>query len=190
VQPADTPPAALPLSGDGQLESSYTRLGGWLYRRAENVIAAMLAAMFVAFILQIIFRYLLRLPTGWTNELSVVLWLWLVLFGAAFVVREEEEIRFDLIYSAVGAKARRIMFLISSVALIALYAISFPAVLDYVTFMKVESSAYLKIRFDWLYSIYIVFVVAIIARYLWLSWQAAFGKAPEEFDPTKAGSGV
>ena len=164
--------------------------GGWLYRRAENLLAAMLALMFGAFLLQIVFRYVLNLPIGWTNEISVILWIWLVLFGAAFVVREEEEIRFDLIYAAVGARTRRIMFLISAAALIALYTVSFPAVWDYVSFMRVEKTAYLKIRFDWLYSIYIVFVVAIIVRYLWLSWQAVFGTAPEEFDPTKAGSGV
>lgn len=165
-------------------------LGGWLYRRAENILAGMLALMFAAFILQIVFRYLLNLPIGWSNELSVILWIWLVLFGAAFVVREEEEIRFDLIYSAVGPTARRVMFLVSAAALIVLYGISFPAVWDYVSFMKVERSAYLKVRFDWLYSVYVVFVIAVIARYLWLSWQAMFGKAPEEFDPTKAGSGV
>jgi TRAP-type C4-dicarboxylate transport system permease small subunit len=167
-----------------------TRIACWLYRRAENVLAAMLALMFAAFILQIVFRYLLNLPIGWTNEISVVLWLWLVLFGAAFVVREEEEIRFDLIHASVGPTARRVMFLIAAAALVILYGMSFPAVLDYVTFMKVESTAYLNIRFDLLYSIYIVFVIAIIVRYLWLSWQAIFGKAPEEFDPTKAGSGV
>lgn len=164
--------------------------GGWLYRRAENVLAAMLALMFAAFILQIVFRYLLNLPIGWSNELSVVLWIWMVLFGAAFVVREEEEIRFDLIYSAVGPGARRVMFLLSAAALIILYGMSFPAVWSYVTFMKVESTAYMKIRFDWLYSIYILFVVAVIVRYLWLGWRAMFGKAPHEFDPTKAGSGV
>ena len=82
------------------------------------------------------------------------------------------------------------MFLVGAAALVALYTISFTAVLDYVTFMKVEKSAYLKIRFDWLFSIYVVFVVAVIIRYLCLSWQALFGKAPKEFDPTKAGSGV
>ena len=171
---------------NGQLE----KVGGWLYRRGENLLAAMLLAMFAAFILQIIFRYLLNLPIGWTNEISVILWIWIVLFGAAFVVREEEEIRFDLIYAAVGPKARRIMFLISAASLIALYGVSFPAILDYVMFMKVEKTAYLNIRFDWLFSIYIVFVVAVIVRYLWLSWQAMFGRAPKEFDPTKAGSGV
>ena len=120
----------------------------------------MLAAMFAAFLLQIVFRYLLNLPIGWTHELSVILWIWLVLWGAAFVVREREEIRFDLIYGAVGPGPRRVMVLISAVALIVLYAISLPAVVDYVTFMKVEKTAYLKIRFDWLFSIYIVFVVA------------------------------
>ena len=164
--------------------------GTWLYRRGENLLAVMLLVMFAAFILQIIFRYLLNLPVGWTNEISVILWIWIVLFGAAFVVREEEEIRFDLIYAAAGPSARRIMFVISAVSLIILYGISFPATVDYVTFMKVEKSAYLKIRFDWLFSIYIAFVVAVIARYLYLTWQALFGRAPEAFDPTKAASGV
>ena len=76
------------------------------------------------------------------------------------------------------------------VHLIALYLVSLPAVIDYVTFMKVESTAYLKIRFDWLFSIYIVFAVATIIRYIWLPWQAVRGVAPDEFDPTKASSGV
>jgi hypothetical protein len=56
--------------------------------------------------------------------------------------------------------------------------------------MKVEKTAYLKIRFDWLYAIYIVFVIATICRYLWLAFQAMRGVAPVEFDPTKASSGV
>ncbi len=173
------------------MNPSLRNLGRWLYRRAENVLAAMLAAMFAAFLLQIVFRYLLNLPIGWTNEISVILWIWLVLWGAAFVVREEEEIRFDLIYaSAPAARPSHHVPRSRAAALVVLYAISFPAVLDYVTFMKVEKTAYLKIRFDWLFSIYVVFVVAVIIRYLWLSWQALFGKAPKEFDPTKAGSGV
>ena len=91
---------------------------------------------------------------------------------------------------AVGPGARRVMALVSAAALVALYAVSFPAVLDYVTFMKVESTAYLEIRFDWLFSIYLVFVVAVIIRYLWLSWQALRGSAPDTTDPAKAGSGV
>jgi len=55
------------------------RAGGWLARRAENVLAALLAVMFVAFIVQIVFRYLLNFPIGWSSELTVITWLWGVL---------------------------------------------------------------------------------------------------------------
>jgi C4-dicarboxylate transporter, DctQ subunit len=164
--------------------------GSWLARRAENVAAAMLALMFLAFILQIAFRYLTDFQTGWTHELSVILWVWLVLWGAAFVISEREEIRFDIIYGAVRPDARRVMCIITALALIALYLVSLPAVVDYVTFMKVQKTAYLKVRFDLLFSIYIVFVVAVVIRYVWLAWQAVRGVAPEELDPTKASSGV
>jgi TRAP-type C4-dicarboxylate transport system permease small subunit len=172
------------------MTSSLQAIGSWLARRAENVAVAMLAAMFLAFLLQIVFRYLLDLPIGWTHELSAILWIWLVLWGASFVITEREEIRFDILYGAVGPGARRVMCIITAVALVALYLISFPAVLDYVSFMKVEKTGYLKIRFDWLFSIYVVFVVATVIRYIWLAWQAMRGVAPDDFDPTKASSGV
>jgi TRAP-type C4-dicarboxylate transport system permease small subunit len=165
-------------------------IGQWLQRRAENLLALMLAMMFVAFLLQIVFRYVLNLPVGWTNEASSILWVWIVLFGAAFVIRENEEIRFDLFYASAGAVTRRVLAIISAAALVFFYAVSFPAVVDYVTFMKVESSSYLDIRFDWLFSIYLVFVVAIICRYLWLGWQAIRGEAPHELDPSQTGSGI
>jgi C4-dicarboxylate transporter, DctQ subunit len=176
--------------GMALMTSSLRAIGSWLARRAENVASAMLGAMFLAFLLQIAFRYLLDLPIGWTHELSVMLWIWLVLWGASFVITEREEIRFDIIYGAVGPGARRVMCIITALALIALYLISLPAVLDYVTFMKVEKTGYLKIRFDWLFSIYIVFVIATVIRYIWLAWQAMRGVAPVDFDPTKASSGV
>lgn len=162
----------------------------WSRRRAENIACAMLAGMFVVFILQIIFRYVLNLSIGWTHEISVVLWIWVVLFGSAFVVREREEIRFDLIYGSVSDRPRRVMGLVTAAALIFLFGISLPAVYDYVAFMRVERTAYLKIRFDYLYSIYVVFAVAMIVRYLWIAVDAIRGKAPEAFDPTTASSGV
>jgi len=177
------------ISGE-RVKQTILGCGAWLHRRAEDALAAMLAAMFAVFILQIVFRYLLNLPIGWTNEVSSILWVWLVLWGAAFVLREEEEIRFDLILGTAGPKLRRGMALLSGLALILLYGISLPAVADYVTFMKVERSAYLKIRFDWLFSIYVLFVLAVLARYLWLCWRAVFGPDPAMQDAEKKVSGV
>lgn len=150
----------------------------------------MLAVMFAAFIVQIVFRYFFNLPVGWASELTVVMWLWLVLWGSAFVLKEEEEIRFDLVFGAVGRRARIAMAIVFSVAIILLYGASLPASYAYVTFMKVESSSYLDIRLDWLYSIYLLFLVAVIVRYLWLLWQLVRGRDPETGDVTEASSGL
>ena len=138
--------------------------------------AGLLGLLFAAFLVQIVFRYFFNFPVGWTSELTVAAWLWLVLWGSAFVLKENEEIRFDLVYSAVGWRARRVMGILAAVALVVLYGVSFPATWSYVTFMKVERSSYLHVRLDWMYSIYLLFVVALIVRYLWLLWRLMQGK--------------
>lgn len=162
----------------------------WLQRRAENIAAALLAVMFAAFVIQIVFRYVFNFPVGWASELTVATWLWLVLFGSAFVLGEKEEIRFDLIYSSVGPRVRIGMAIVSALAVVVLYGMSFRASLDYVSFMKVERASYLKIRMDWMYSIYVLFLVAIIVRYLWLLWRLVRGRDPEASDVTKVSSGL
>jgi C4-dicarboxylate transporter, DctQ subunit len=166
------------------------KAGTWLRRRAENVAAAMLAVMFAAFIIQIVFRYFFNFPVGWTSELTVVMWLWLVLWGAAFVVREDEEIRFDLLSGAAGRRTRIAMGILTALAVIVLYGVSLKPSFDYVAFMKVEKSSYLKIRMDWLFSIYVIFVLAVIVRYLWLLSQLVRGRDPGAPDSTKASSGL
>jgi len=134
--------------------------------------------VFAAFVAQIFFRYFLNFPIGWTSELSVAAWLWLVLWGAAFVAREGEEICIDLVTGAVGARTRRVMKIIAGIAIVILYAASLPATIKYVGFMKVERSSYLHIRLDVLFSIYVFFVVAVIVRYLWILWHLLRGREP------------
>jgi len=169
-----------------------SKAAGWLHRRAENVMAALLGLMFVAFLLQIVFRYFFNFPVGWTSELTVAAWLWLVLWGSAFVLKDDEEIRFDLLCSAVGRRARRFMGILAGIALVVLYGMSYPATWSYVTFMKVEKSSYLHVRLDWMYSIYLLFVAAVIVRYLWILWRLGRGKELETpgKDSTSVSSGL
>jgi TRAP-type C4-dicarboxylate transport system permease small subunit len=163
--------------------------GEWVRRRAENVAVALLVTMFAALIVQVVFRYFVNMPMGWTDELSLIAWTWLVLWGAAFVVRERDEIRFELLHASVGPRIRRAMTVVAAAALVALFAVAMPAVVDYVSFMRVQRTAYLHFRFDWFFAIYVVFAVAAIARYLWVGWRAMTGRdAPP--DTTGAASGL
>jgi C4-dicarboxylate transporter, DctQ subunit len=164
--------------------------GAWLRRRAEDVAVAMMAVMFLAFVVQIAFRYLLNFPIGWSSELSVVMWLYLVLWGTAFVLRNDEEIRIDLLSASVGRRPRIAMAIVAALAVIVLYGVSLKGSFAYVSFMRVERSAYLKIPLNWLYSIYLVFLVAVIARYAWQLGMLLRGRDPGVADGTQASSGL
>lgn len=157
----------------------------WLRQRAENVSVALLAIMFVVFIVQIFARYVLNKPISWSEEVIITTWLWTVLWGAAFILRESDEIRFDIVYSQVSQRTRRVFTVLSGIALVVLYGVSLPAAYKYVSFMKVEHSAALRVPMNWLYCVFILFSVACIGRYCWLVYRAARGAESPETDPAK-----
>jgi C4-dicarboxylate transporter DctQ subunit len=166
------------------------RTASWLRRRAENVIVALIAIMFVSFLLQIAFRYLLNRPLGWTDEVTVLCWVWLVLWGAAFILSDKDEIRFDIVYQHAGERTRRAFTVMSSLALVLLFVVSLPASWNYVLFMKREKSAYLGMRFDYLYSIYVIFAVACIVKHVWIAWNAFLGRESPEVDAIEDGERI
>jgi TRAP-type C4-dicarboxylate transport system permease small subunit len=161
--------------------------GRWLRRRAQNIAVAWLILMFATFIIQIFSRYVFNHPVGWSEEVVITAWLWTVLWGAAFILDESEEIRFDIIYSNISERVRRIFTVISGVVLLFFYVVSLPASYRYVSFMKVERSAYLQIPINWLYSVFIIFLVACICRYAWLVYRAFRGAVSPMTDPAKTG---
>jgi C4-dicarboxylate transporter, DctQ subunit len=154
----------------------------WLRKRADDVIVALIALMFVSFLLQIAFRYVLNRPLGWTDEVTVLCWVWLVLWGASFVLADKDEIRFDIVYGLVSARTRRGFTLVSSLALVVLFLISLPASWNFVLFMKREKSAYLGMRFDYLYSIYVIFAAACIVKHTAMAWSALRGQPAPQAD--------
>ena len=155
------------------------RTAHWLRQRAHNIAALLLAVMFTCFLIQIVLRYVFNYPVGWTEELSILCWMWGILWGAAFIVSEQEEVRFDVLYGHVSEGVRRVFAVITGLALITLYGISLPTAAGFVMFMKVERSAYLRVPIDYLYSIYVIFAVACMVRYTWLVWRAIRGPRPD-----------
>jgi TRAP-type C4-dicarboxylate transport system permease small subunit len=153
--------------------------GSWLRRRADDIAVALMALMFVSFLLQIGFRYLLNQPLGWTDEVTVLCWVWAVLWCAAFVLSDQDEIRFDIVYGVVSPGTQRVFTATSSIAIVLLFLVSLPASWNYVTFMKREHTAYLHMRFDLLYAVYVIFAVAIILKHVGLAWRAIKGAPPE-----------
>ncbi|OWU83221.1 C4-dicarboxylate ABC transporter permease [Oceanicola sp. 22II-s10i] len=143
---------------------------------ADAVPALLLTAMFICFIIQVFMRYVMNSPVGWTVEVCVIAWLWILLWGQSVSAEERDEIRFDIVYGSVSPEVRRWCRVVFSVLLVGIYAWSLPALWDFVTFMKIQKTSYLDIRFNWVYSIALIFSVVTILRYLWIFWQAVTGR--------------
>jgi C4-dicarboxylate transporter DctQ subunit len=144
-----------------------THSSKWFSRGTEFIAAAMLAAMFLTFLLQIFSRYVLQTPFGWTLELCLTLWIWIVFFGNAFIVRERDHVTFDIFYLAAPRRVRQILALISAGAIVVGMAWAFLPTLDWIDWLKIKKSATLKIPLRTVYSIYGVFMLVIILRYGW-----------------------
>ena len=164
----------------------------WVSRIADGIAAFMLAAIFVTFLIQIATRYAPRIvgdlgldeiwpwlgtiaPLGWTLELIGILWVWVIFFACAFVVREHDHVKFDIIYLAVSRRTRTIFALISAVAVVAGMLYALLPTWDYIDWMKMRRTSTVrnpvsgdKIPLRTIFSVYGIFMVAVAARYAWL----------------------
>ena len=60
-----------------------TSLGAKLKRFAELAAAAMFAAMFGAFMIQIVSRYVFNAPVSWSLEICSIAYVWVVFWSPA-----------------------------------------------------------------------------------------------------------
>jgi C4-dicarboxylate transporter, DctQ subunit len=148
----------------------------WLHERAKDIASIFLGLMFLTFIAQIVFRYVLNLPLDWTLELCLTLWLWVVFWGTAFVMEDQDHVRFDIFYQSFDEKGRRVLTFIYSACIVAAFCISLPATVSYVTFYKIKKSMTLGIRLDYVFSVYLIFAVAMILHYALRCWRVASGQ--------------
>ena len=162
--------------------SSLAQIFGWLHRRAENFIALLLAAMFVTFLYQVTVRYavanIMAIPINWTNwtvEFVSITWLWGILFGYAFVVKDADIIRLDILYNVLPLSVRRVFDVITGVVVVVVLAWTLPKCWDYIEFMYRERTPAMRIRFEYVFSIYGAFAIAVIIRSLLNVWGAVTG---------------
>ncbi len=141
----------------------------------NHLTAALLLSMFVVFILQIVFRYILGLPVLWTVEWVTIAWLWGILFSFTFVIKTGDMIRLDILYNAVPRGVRRGMDVLAGLTVAGIFAWTLPRAWDYVTFMGIERTAAFRWPFDLVFAIYIPFHVAVIVRMLLVAWGGIMG---------------
>ena len=157
-----------------------SRATHWITRIAEGLCGAALGAMFLTFLLQIYSRYIMAQPFGWTLELCLTLWIWIVFLGCAFIVRESDHVRFDILYLAVPRGPRRVFAFVSALAIAAGLAVSVWPTWDWIDFLKIRRSPSLRIPLRTVFSVYAIFLVVVALRYAWRAWVVLRRGPPDE----------
>jgi C4-dicarboxylate transporter, DctQ subunit len=156
---------------------------------ALDIASIFLGTLFVVFLIQIASRYLFNAPALWTLEACLTLWLWVVFWGGAFVLQEKDHVRFDVLYTAVGNRTRRLFAFVSAVALAGGMLAALPATWSYITFYKIKKSAVIGIRLDFVFAIYGIFAAMLVIRYFWRAWLLMRGADPDALDNREAHDG-
>lgn len=170
-----------------------------LNRIADDVMAFLMAAMFGVFILQIVSRYLAKYQIAsdftWTLDFCSSAMVWIVFFGGAFALAESDHVKFDMIYNMFGPSTKRVVAIFTNVSVAAIFLISLPAIWKWMAFMvrMGKANPTLKIPFTGeaipvyaIYSIYLAFALAIIARCLWRSLRLIVGASVDSIDDNEA----
>jgi TRAP-type C4-dicarboxylate transport system permease small subunit len=148
----------------------------WLRAAANLVGGSLFLTLFVVFVIQITARFGLNKPLAWSDEAAVILYIWVILWAAAFVVPEREHVVFDLIWNSVGRRTRQVMRIVGSLLVGGLALAALPGTWDYVRFMAREGTPVLDLPFMWVFLPFVFLFLAIGLRYAWAVWQALRGR--------------
>jgi TRAP-type C4-dicarboxylate transport system permease small subunit len=120
--------------------------------------------LFLVFVLQIFFRYVLNRPLMWPYEVSIFAFIWTVMLGACFAKRHNVHVKFNLVYDKQKPLVQLIFRLIGNTAIVAAFCIGLVPTFKFIQFMRIDRSMALGIPFDIGYGPYLVFMVIIIVR--------------------------
>jgi len=135
-------------------------------RHTANAFGVLLfALMFLVFVVQVVARFFFDKPLAWTDEAAVILYLWAILWGAAVVCKDRENVAFDLLYQKAGPKTQRLMALAGCALIGVLAAWGLPGSIDYIHFMRRESTPVLGLPFNWVYAPFALLLIALVVRY-------------------------
>ena len=85
------------------------------------LMAASVLTIFVVTFLQVIFRFVLQMPLGWSQDIIRLGFIYLIYCGGAWCVREKVNLNIDVVMMLLGNKARKIMELFINMAVLVFF---------------------------------------------------------------------
>ena len=150
-------------------------MGRWLKTTANVIGGGLFLTMFAVFVVQIAARFIFNKPIAWTDELAVILYVWIILWGCAAIVPEHEHVVFDLVWNSVPRRARQVMNIVGNLLIGGQALAALPASWDYERFKAREGTPVLNLPFMWVFFPFVLLMLSLVIRAVWSIWQAFKG---------------
>ncbi len=135
---------------------------------AANLVAAgMFVAVFAIFCAKIIARYGEHAEMAWADEVSVILFIWIIFWANAFIMGERDHVRFDLVTHAMPPRVRRVMGIVRGLLFAGLFLYVAPDTIGYILFLWRERTPVLGLRLDYVYMCFGMFIATVPLRAAW-----------------------
>ena len=94
-------------------------MGRFVNAFEETVIAILLGAMAVVTFVNVVLRYVFNSSLLWGQEVTTILFAWLVLFGISYCVKVTAHLGVDAVINVVASPVRRVLLIITALVCIA-----------------------------------------------------------------------
>ncbi len=126
----------------------------------------MFTVLFLLFVINVFFRYVLNDPLTWPYELVTVAFVWTAVMAATYVRRIHGHVSFTLFYDGLSPRGQAWSRIAANAFVLVAFAIAIPATVSWVVFMGFKGTSNLKISFTFVYFPIIPFLLLIIGHSL------------------------
>ncbi len=144
---------------------------------ADEVGAAMFAAVFLLFCLKIAMRYVWHNEFAWTDEVCTILFIWIIFWANSFMLSEKEHIRFDLLVRWLPLKIRKVVPVVNALIVGGILIYSLPGTFDYIFFLWRERTPVLQLKLSYVYFCFAMYIAVVSLKYVWVLVKAIATKS-------------
>lgn len=127
---------------------------------------ALMALIFVIFVIAVAMRYLAHAPLTWTDELTVILFSWMIFWASGPGMAPREQMRFEVLYDMLPQRLARAVFIIGNIAFGLIFLAAVWPSADYALFMARQRTPVLEIPFVYVYACFPLFLLTMALRLL------------------------
>ncbi|MDR2095841.1 MAG: TRAP transporter small permease subunit [Treponema sp.] len=120
------------------------------------------ALMFMTFIIQVFFRYVIRHPLTWSMEIIVIGFVWTVVFGACYTMRRRSHVKFTMIYDRLPPVPAAVIRMLGNLIIAITFTSLVSAAYKYSFFVGFQKTSFFRISYTFIFMPFVYFLCSII----------------------------